>query len=90
MISRVCIDVRELGYSAILAQGSNPTGVNNTLNLGSPVFIEHYNIISSKKTMVNGTEATEVVILGNGTIGGINITSTGKALVNLLSPCSHA
>ena len=31
--------------------------------------------------MVNGTEATEVLILGNGTISGINITSTGKALV---------
>jgi hypothetical protein len=65
-------------YSPALAQESNST---NALNLGSPVFIEHYNIISSKKTMVNGTEATEVVILGNGTISGINITSTGKALV---------
>jgi hypothetical protein len=64
-----------------LAQRSNSTGANNALNLGSPIFIEHYNIISSKKTMVNGTEATEVVILGNGTISGINITSTGKALV---------
>jgi hypothetical protein len=31
--------------------------------------------------MVNGTEATEVVILGNGTINGIDITSTGKALI---------
>ena len=68
-------------HSSALAQGSNSTGVNNTLNLGSPVFIEYYNIISSKKTMVNGTEATEVVILGNGTIKGINITSTGKALI---------
>jgi hypothetical protein len=28
-----------------------------------------------------GTEATEVVILGNGTINGLNITSTGKVLV---------
>lgn len=69
-------------HSTTLVQGSNSTGANNlNLNLGSPVFIEHYNIISSKKTMVNGTEATEVVILGNGTISGINITSTGKALV---------
>jgi hypothetical protein len=68
-------------HSITLVQGSNSTGANNTLNLGSPVFIEHYNIISSKKTVVNGTEATEVVILGNGTISGINITSTGKALV---------
>jgi hypothetical protein len=31
--------------------------------------------------MVNGTEATEVVIFGNETIKGINITSTGKALI---------
>jgi hypothetical protein len=68
-------------HSPSLAQGGNSTGANNALNLGSPVFIEHYNIISSKKTMVNGTEATEVVILGNGTISGINITSTGKALI---------
>jgi hypothetical protein len=68
-------------HSLVLAQGSNSTGANNTLNLGSPLFIEHYKIISSKKTMVNETEATEVVILGNGSIKGINITSTGKALV---------
>src|SRR5918995_3064264 len=68
-------------HSPAIAQISNSTEVNATLNLGSPVFIEHYNIISSKKTMVNGTEATEVVILGNGTISGINITSTGKALI---------
>ena len=66
-------------HSLVLA--SNSTGANDTLNLGSPLFIEHYNIISSEKTMVNGTEATEVVILGNGSIKGINITSTGKALV---------
>ena len=68
-------------HSPAMAQISNSTGASTILNLGSPVFIEHYNIISSKKTMVNGTEATEVVILGNGTISGINITSTGKALV---------
>jgi hypothetical protein len=66
-------------HSQVLA--SNSTGANDTLNLGSPLFIEHYNIISSNKTMVNGTEATQVVILGNGTIKGINITSTGKALI---------
>lgn len=64
-----------------LVSASNSTGANGTLNLGSPLFIEHYNIVSSNKTMVNGTEATEVVILGNGNIKGINITSTGKALV---------
>ena len=68
-------------HSPAIAQMGNSTRANTTLNLGSPVFIEHYNIISSKKTMVNGTEATEVSILGNGTISGINITSTGKALV---------
>lgn len=66
-------------HSLVLA--SNSTGANDTLNIGSPLFIEHYNIISSKKTMVNGTEATEVVISGNGNIKDINITSTGKALV---------
>ena len=49
-------------HSLVLA--SNSTGANDTLNLGSPLFIEHYNIISSEKTMVNGTEATEVVISG--------------------------
>jgi hypothetical protein len=68
-------------HSPAIAQISNSTRANTNLNLGFPVFIEHYNIISSKKTMVNGTEATEVLILGNGTISGINITSTGKALV---------
>jgi hypothetical protein len=68
-------------HSPAIAQMGNSTRANTTLNLGSPVFIEHYNIISSKKTMVNGTDATEVLILGNGTISGINITSTGKALV---------
>lgn len=68
-------------HSPALSLGSNLTGVNNTLNLGYPLFVEHYNIISSKKTMVNGTEATEVVILGNGTISGINIISMGKALI---------
>lgn len=68
-------------HSPALSLGSNLTGANNTLNLGSPLLTEHYNIISSKKTMVNGTEVTEVVILGNGTINGINITSTGKALI---------
>ena len=31
--------------------------------------------------MVNGTEATEAVFMGNGTVNGINVTSTGKALV---------
>jgi hypothetical protein len=67
---------QSINYGEVLAQVDN-----QSINLGSPIFIEHYNIISSKKTTVNGTEATEVVILGNGTINGINITSTGKALV---------
>ena len=66
-------------------QGSNTmagsTGVNNNTNLGAPLFIEHYKIISDKKTMVNGTEATEALFMGNGTVNGINVTSTGKALV---------
>jgi hypothetical protein len=31
--------------------------------------------------MVNGTEATEAAFMGNGTVNGINVTSTGKALV---------
>jgi hypothetical protein len=68
-------------FDNMVVQGSNSTGANDNINLGSPVFIEHYNIISTKKTMVNGTEATEVVISGNGSIKGINITSTGKALI---------
>lgn len=50
-------------------------------NLGPPLFTEHYKIVSSKKILVNGTEATVAVIMGNGTINGINITSTGKALI---------
>ena len=66
-------------------QGSNimagSTGFNNITNLGAPLFIEHYKIISDKKTMVNGTEATEAVFMGNGTVNSINVTSTGKALV---------
>jgi hypothetical protein len=52
-----------------------------SINLGPPLFTEHYKIVSSKKTMFNGTDAMEVVILGNGTINDLNITSTGKALV---------
>ena len=31
--------------------------------------------------MVNGSEATEAVFMGNGTVNGINVTSTGTALV---------
>jgi hypothetical protein len=31
--------------------------------------------------MVNGTEATEAIFMGNGTVNGINVTSMGKALV---------
>jgi hypothetical protein len=55
--------------------------MSQSINLGPPLFTEHYKIASSKKTIVNGTEATEVVIMGNGTVNGINITSTGKALI---------
>jgi len=66
-------------------QGSNTmagsTGVNNITNLGAPLFIEHYKIIGDKKTMVNGSEPTEAVFRGNGTVNGINVTSTGTALV---------
>jgi hypothetical protein len=80
IISLIFISGMHIHLPAI-AQISNSTGVNTALNLGYPIFIEHYNIISSKKTMVNGTEATEVLIVGNGTISGINITSAGKALV---------
>jgi hypothetical protein len=54
---------------------------DQSISLGPPLFTEHYEIASSKKTVVNGTEATEAVIMGNGTINGINITSTGKALI---------
>jgi hypothetical protein len=57
-------------------QGSNTmagsTGVNNITNLGAPLFIEHYKIISDKKTMVNGSEPTEAVFRGNGTVNGIS------------------
>jgi hypothetical protein len=29
--------------------------------------------------MVNGTEATEAIFMGNGTVNGINVTSMGKS-----------
>jgi hypothetical protein len=64
----------------MVVQGSNTmagsTGFNNITNLGAPLFIEHYKIISDKKTMVNGTETTEAVFMGNSTVNSINVTST--------------
>ena len=49
--------------------------------LGKPLYTDHYKVTSSHSALVDGKNATLVLFSGNGTLNGIAIKSSGKALV---------
>ena len=51
--------------------------------LGKPLYTEHYKVTSTHNALVDGKNATLAFFSGNGTLNGIAIKSSGKAMIIL-------
>lgn len=71
-----------IGSTVVIGQSTG--AATETLfeaNLGKPLYTEHYKVTSSHSALVDGKNATLAFFSGNGTLNGLAIKSSGKALV---------
>lgn len=71
-----------IGSTVVIGQSTG--AATETLfeaKLGKPLYTDHYKVTSSHSALVDGKNATLVFFSGNGTLSGMAIKSSGKALV---------
>jgi hypothetical protein len=71
-----------VGSTVVIGQSTGASTENLfEAKLGKPLYMEHYKVTRTQNTLVDGKNATLAFFSGNGTLNGIAIKSSGKALV---------